>query len=99
MPDITMCQNKRCTLRLKCERFLATPNPYRQSYSAFIQYKGKCQYFKPAMNHICHACRIALGYERKDKGAHTATMQKCFMCETNKLIIDQRHWKLLSNPL
>lgn len=32
--DITMCQNKNCTLRHECLRFTATPTPYRQSYFA-----------------------------------------------------------------
>jgi len=32
MPDITMCQDKECNLKLKCYRYTAKPNPYYQSY-------------------------------------------------------------------
>jgi hypothetical protein len=35
MPDISMCANEECTLRETCYRFVATPNPFRQSYSDY----------------------------------------------------------------
>jgi hypothetical protein len=35
MSDITMCAGKNCERRLKCHRFTAPVNPYRQSYSDF----------------------------------------------------------------
>ena len=35
MPDISMCQNQTCPVKEECYRFMATPNPYRQSYAAF----------------------------------------------------------------
>lgn len=35
MPDIAMCLNDECPLRVSCYRFLAVPNEYRQSYSKF----------------------------------------------------------------
>ena len=34
-PDISMCDNKTCPLRNTCYRFIAEPNPYRQSYGDF----------------------------------------------------------------
>jgi hypothetical protein len=35
MPDISMCENYDCPLSNGCFRFLATPNPYGQSYAEF----------------------------------------------------------------
>lgn len=35
MPDISMCTNKECPLSNDCFRFMAEPNPYRQSYNRF----------------------------------------------------------------
>jgi hypothetical protein len=35
MPDISMCANKECALRMECYRYRAVPNPYRQSWSNF----------------------------------------------------------------
>jgi len=35
MPDISMCADKTCTLRMNCFRYRAVPNPWRQSYSTF----------------------------------------------------------------
>ncbi len=35
MPDLYMCANKICTLRMDCFRYRAVPNPWRQSYSTF----------------------------------------------------------------
>lgn len=32
MPDITMCKNWRCPLRLKCWRYTAFPSEHWQSY-------------------------------------------------------------------
>ena len=34
MPDITMCKDDMCPSRKNCYRFMAEPNPYRQSYFA-----------------------------------------------------------------
>lgn len=31
MPDIAMCVNTKCKQRDKCTRYLAEPNPYRQT--------------------------------------------------------------------
>lgn len=49
MPDITMCSNEECELRIDCFRFMALPNPWRQSYFApdsIPQPKnGKCDDF------------------------------------------------------
>lgn len=44
MPDISMCQNKECPLSKKCYRFLAEPNPYRQSY--FVDLKPKLRLWR-----------------------------------------------------
>ena len=35
MPDISMCNQDHCPRRLKCYRYMAVPNPYRQSYATF----------------------------------------------------------------
>jgi hypothetical protein len=35
MPDISMCNNKECSLSLKCHRFTAIPSEYRQTYASF----------------------------------------------------------------
>jgi hypothetical protein len=32
MPDIAMCASATCPLKYNCYRFMAEPNPYRQSY-------------------------------------------------------------------
>ena len=54
MPDITMCSNKTCPLRMKCYRFLAKPSP-RQSYSHFQPRfprgatTDQCEYLMPLM--------------------------------------------------
>lgn len=34
-PDIAMCDNKTCPLRMTCYRFIAEPNPWRQTYGYF----------------------------------------------------------------
>ena len=50
MPDITMCDRQECPSCDKCYRFVAEPNPYRQSYFAppYPDYaSGKCEYFMP----------------------------------------------------
>lgn len=45
--DITMCDNKNCTLRKECYRFTAPVNEFKQSY--FIetpkQVEGNCSEF------------------------------------------------------
>lgn len=46
MPDITMCVNKDCPLRMKCYRFTAVPTPYWQSYTDFKPVNGKCNGFQ-----------------------------------------------------
>lgn len=45
MPDITMCENKKCPLRNKCYRATATPDPYWQSFCVFEYKGGKCDNF------------------------------------------------------
>ena len=46
MPDISMCLNKTCDKRKNCYRFMAIPNPYRQSYMEFKpDEEGVCGYF------------------------------------------------------
>ena len=34
-PDIAMCQNEVCAKKLSCYRYIAVPDPYRQSYAMF----------------------------------------------------------------
>jgi len=46
MPDISMCNNRYCTLRFLCFRYRAIPKPTLQSMGAFRQdEKGECEYF------------------------------------------------------
>ena len=45
MPDISMCTNIGCELKLDCYRFTATPNPHRQSYCGFKPVNGGCEHF------------------------------------------------------
>jgi hypothetical protein len=46
MPDITMCENKNCTLRKSCFRFTAIPTKVQQSYCNFVQDEyDYCEYF------------------------------------------------------
>ncbi|HET8687880.1 MAG TPA: hypothetical protein VFM18_14655 [Methanosarcina sp.] len=45
MPDITMCQNSQCPIRLECYRYMAMPNEHIQSYSDFVG-GDKCDGFK-----------------------------------------------------
>ena len=49
MPDISMCMNKECPKKNKCYRYMAVPNPFRQSYADF----GKelpCDHYWPLAN-------------------------------------------------
>ena len=34
-PDISMCKNKTCPLRMTCYRFTAKPDPWQQAYGEF----------------------------------------------------------------
>lgn len=48
MPDITMCRDTTCPQNGKCYRYVALPNPYRQSY--FMSSPKKmdgCDYYWP----------------------------------------------------
>jgi hypothetical protein len=47
MPDITMCSNHACPLRETCYRYMAEPNPWRQSYSLFEPKNGECEHLLP----------------------------------------------------
>lgn len=58
MPDISMCSNQSCPSRLECYRFVARPNPYRQSFFVGLEpdeKTGKCEHFWQAdANDIAH---------------------------------------------
>ncbi len=41
---------------------------------------------------LCFDCRIAQGFKRKDKGAHTASVKACSECGEQKPILPSRHW-------
>lgn len=48
MPDITMCPGGSCPDKERCYRFIAEPNPFRQSYFMSPPRKdGECNYFSP----------------------------------------------------
>lgn len=58
MPDITMCDDKKCHLKNKCYRFMATPSEYRQSYFAETPRKDyECEHF----------CSIKKGQKVREK--------------------------------
>ena len=44
MPDISMCQNEKCKLKIECYRYMAKPSNY-QSYANFNE--DNCGYFWP----------------------------------------------------
>jgi hypothetical protein len=44
MPDITMCLNSGCSLRVSCWRYLATPST-RQSFALFSPGGENCGYY------------------------------------------------------
>lgn len=46
MPDITMCQNKKCKRRSNCYRFIAIPDKFYQSY--FMPNEKECTNFVQA---------------------------------------------------
>lgn len=46
MPDITMCEDKKCPKKDTCYRFLAEPTPCWQPYFVNSPRKGKnCEYY------------------------------------------------------
>lgn len=46
MPDISMCWNKECPKKLKCYRFTAIPNEFRQTFADFKpDEEGVCDHF------------------------------------------------------
>ena len=47
MPDISLCSGNNCNLKENCYRYLATPNPYRQSYFSNppLEEDGSCKFF------------------------------------------------------
>ena len=47
MPDISMCSGNNCKLKENCYRYLATPNPYWQSYfsNPSLEEDKSCKYF------------------------------------------------------
>ena len=45
MPDMTLCDNKKCPRRLACYRYCAVLNPDYQSYSHFEFVNGRCDAF------------------------------------------------------
>lgn len=47
MPDISMCANEKCSLRMGCYRYRAVPNEFRQSYGTFYPVQEKCNYYWP----------------------------------------------------
>lgn len=49
MPDISMCRNEECPLKLKCYRYTAIPSEFMQSYTSFkpiiVDKSVKCSAF------------------------------------------------------
>jgi len=46
------------------------------------------------MSDLCFHCRVAKGFKRRDKGAHTGVIKKCDGCEKKEIILPSRHWVL-----
>ena len=44
MPDISMCANKDCQIRMECYRYTAEPHPFRQSWGNF-EYDNGCDHY------------------------------------------------------
>ena len=44
MPDIAMCRNERCSIKMSCYRYTAEPNGKWQSYDSFEGEKN-CKHF------------------------------------------------------
>lgn len=51
MPDITMCSNSSCKLRVNCYRYRANPSKY-QSYSDFHPFREDCEHFWNATDYL-----------------------------------------------
>ncbi len=49
MPDISMCQNEKCKLKMECYRYMAKPSG-RQSYADFDE--QNCSWFMPAGDYL-----------------------------------------------
>jgi hypothetical protein len=47
MPDISMCINEGCPVKLTCYRYTATPTEYRQAYMFFKWDDTGCDHFWP----------------------------------------------------
>jgi hypothetical protein len=45
MTDFTKCDNKKCPMKDTCKRWVAKPDPVRQSYATFYPYQGKCGFY------------------------------------------------------
>jgi hypothetical protein len=55
MPDITMCNGKRCEMREICYRYTATPSKHRQSYFIDSPNNGlECDYLWEIECEYCH---------------------------------------------
>ena len=39
MPDLTLCTNEECPIKIKCHRYIIKPNPQWQSYARFYYNK------------------------------------------------------------
>ena len=51
MPDISMCENKECSLSWNCWRFNAPPDRLAQTYADFEQDdEGNCDFYMPMDN-------------------------------------------------
>lgn len=74
MPDISMCKDTSCKERYKCFRYMADPNPYRQSYFASKPPEnedGSCSYHAPIKGKLgvmSRAQMIELEQARKQYG-------------------------------
>jgi len=44
MPDISMCQNEKCKLKMECYRYMAVPSSW-QTYADFNE--ENCESFSP----------------------------------------------------
>ena len=50
MPNIEMCDNRECSIRLRCYRAMAEPSDY-QSWAVFKPTKDGCEYYIKLVEH------------------------------------------------
>ena len=53
---------------------------------------------KPEL-HLCHKCRVSMGFRLKDRGCHSATVSNCSGCGSEAPIRENNDWNRIHAPL